>query len=172
MARYRGTFTAAANYEPLKAAPFDARELVETKNDLINPTTWEHEDGSYWTYTGMKVVVSADIDANNNGLYILIAEDYTNASNWRKCADERDVARILEEIENLEISSGGSLDVEVETEADLPESGDNNTTYYIKENNTIQRWDDDTQDYIQYGGQGGEMPEINLIYGGNANGNN
>lgn len=40
MARYRGNFTVAANYEPLKAAPFDARALVETKADLTAATTW------------------------------------------------------------------------------------------------------------------------------------
>lgn len=175
MSRYRGTFTVAANYEPLKAAPFDSRELVEAKSDLVLRSTWQQENGDVWSYVGMKVVVASDIDVNNNGLYILIDKDYTQYSNWRKCADERDIARLLEEIENLEISGSGSLDITLDTDEELPEIGDSNTTYYIKENTTIQRWDEDTQSYITYGGEeGGDTPdiEINLIHGGNANGTN
>ena len=67
MARYKGTFTVAANYEPLIAAPFDARSLVETRSDLINPATWVRSDGGYWTYVGMVVSVSADIELSNKG---------------------------------------------------------------------------------------------------------
>jgi hypothetical protein len=91
MARYKGTFAVSANYEPLIAAPFDARQLVETKADLINPAIWQRADGSIWTYTGMIVSVAADSDPANNGIYVLINEDFTKVSNWRKCADERDV---------------------------------------------------------------------------------
>jgi hypothetical protein len=39
----------------------------------------------------MIVSVAADNDPANNGVYVLINEDFTQASNWRKCADERDV---------------------------------------------------------------------------------
>lgn len=172
MARYKGTFTVAANYEPLIAAPFDARSLVETRSDLINPTTWVRSDGGYWTYVGMVVSVSADIESSNNGLYILMDEDYTQLSNWRKCADEADIIKLQEQINNLSVS-GGSLDVSVETEKELPEIGDSNTTYYVKENSSIQRWDNETQTYISYGGESGDIPEldINLIFGGDSNGN-
>jgi hypothetical protein len=41
MSRYKGLFQVPANYEPLIRGPFDARELVETKADLINPATWQ-----------------------------------------------------------------------------------------------------------------------------------
>lgn len=169
MARFKGTFSVAANYEPLIAAPFDARQLVETKSDLTNPQTWVRANDDYWTYVGMMVVVSQDIDDNNNGLYILTAEDFTQPDNWRKCADERDIARLQEEIDNLEVSGEGSLDLDVDLEIDLPATGDINTTYYVKENNSIQRWDENTNAYVKFGG-GGEIPdlEINLIFGGKA----
>ena len=112
MARYEGMFIAPSNYEPLIAAPFDARELVETQADLINPTTWEVSGGrGVWAYIGMKVTVASDPDSNKCGTYTLIANDFTNLSNWRKDADERDIARIEEEIKNIEISGGGELNV-------------------------------------------------------------
>lgn len=68
MARYRGTFSVAASYEPLTASPFDARELVDYKSDLIDPATWEQENGDIWIYTGMIVSVANDTD-ENNGVY-------------------------------------------------------------------------------------------------------
>lgn len=85
MARFKGTFSVAANYEPLIAAPFDARQLVQTKLDLVDPATWQRANGDYWTYIGMMVVVAFDADEANNGLYILKADDFTVAENWLKC---------------------------------------------------------------------------------------
>jgi hypothetical protein len=40
VARYKGTFKAAANYEPQIAAPFDARMLVGARSDLVLKSTW------------------------------------------------------------------------------------------------------------------------------------
>ena len=171
MARYRGTFTAAANYEPLKAAPFDARQLVETKSDLINPSTWQQLNGDIWTYIGMMVVVSSDVNSNNNGLYILKDKDYTIISNWEKQATNKEISALQAQIDELEVSGGGSLDVEVEMEADLPENGNSNTTYYVRENNTIWRWQEETQSYVSFGGSSADL-DINIIHGGDANGNN
>lgn len=171
MARYKGTFTTAANYEPLIAAPFDARQLVEARSDLINPKTWNRSDGTNWTYVGMIVAVSRDIDDNNNGVYMLVADDFTQLANWRKCADDRDISRLMKEIESIEVGAG-SQDIEVDTDQDLPSIGDENATYYVKSNLSIQRWDEETQSYISYGASG-DSPDldINLIIGGNANGN-
>lgn len=172
MARYKGTFSVAANYEPLVGGPFDARQLVEAQSDLINPITWRQANGDIWTYVGMMVVVSSDIDASKNGLYILKDRDYTSIENWEKASTVGDIQRLQEQLDQLETSGGGSLDVEVETEADLPAIGDSNTTYYVKENSSIQRWDEESGAYISFGGAG-DTPEleINLIYGGDSNGN-
>lgn len=168
MARYKGIFKASANYEPQVAAPFDARMLVETKADLIAASTWQQSNGANWTYAGMLVTVAADPVAKNNGVYLLLANDYSVEANWRKCADIADIENLQDQIDNLEISGGGSLDVEVETEAELPATGDENTTYYVKNDKSIQRWDEETQDYVSYGGA--PAVDINIINGGNAHG--
>ena len=95
MARYEGMFMAPSNYEPLIAAPFDARELVETQADLLKPETWTVSGGrGLWAYIGMKVSVAADPDSSKNGLYILAAADFTQLFNWNKLADQKDIVDI------------------------------------------------------------------------------
>lgn len=136
MARYRGNFTVAANYEPHKAAPFDARALVETKADLIAASTWVQRNGSIWVYSGMIVSVSSDIEPKNNGVYVLTdAKNYHLEECWRKLADVVDIAELQEKIDNLEI--GGNGDIEVDSESELPEEGEENITYYIQETQSI-----------------------------------
>lgn len=172
MARYEGMFMAAANYEPLIAAPFDARSLVDEQADLINPSTWEVSGGrGTWTYVGMVVAVALDEDDSKNGVYVLVADDFTKLSNWRKCADERDIARLQDAIKNIEITEGGAS-IEVETMEDLPKVGAPDVTYYVKENLSIQRWNEVTQSYLSYGGSGAtpDFDNIQLIHGGNAHG--
>ena len=173
MARYKGTFSVAASYEPLSASPFDARQLVQYKTDLTAIETWQQENGDIWTYVGMIVVVAEDLNDNNNGIYVLTNKDYTQESNWRKCADQRDIEYVLEEIRNIEFSGEGSVSIEVDTMEDLPKVGDQNATYYVKENLSIQRWNEVTQSYLSFGGSG-EIPELNIeiIHGGNAHGTN
>jgi hypothetical protein len=172
MARYRGTFSVAASYEPLTATPFDARQLVEYKSDLTDPKTWRQENGDTWTYVGMMVTVANDLNDNNNGTYVLTSYDYTQESNWRKCADERDIARVMEEIANIEFSGEGSISIEVDELIDLPKVGDPNATYYVKEDLSIQRWNEATQSYISFGGTNSvpDLDSIKVIYGGNAHG--
>lgn len=172
MARFRGTFTAAANYEPLKAAPFDARQLVEKKADLTDPLTWQQENGDAWVYVGMLVTVAQDVKADDNGTYRLIALPYTEENNWIRQADEDDIASLQTQIDNIEVG-GGSLDITVSNELELPIPGDSNATYYVKADSSIRRWDEETETYVPYGGTG-EIPELNIqiIHGGNANGTN
>lgn len=172
MARYKGTYTAAANYEPLKAAPFDARQLVESKADLISASTWQQSNGDIWIYQGMIVAVSSDVNADNNGLYILSNSNYTLEASWTKMADVKSIEELQAQIDNLEVSGGGSLDVTVNAETDLPEVGDSNTTYYVLDNNSIYRWQEETQSYISFGGGTADFEDINIIHGGNANGTN
>jgi hypothetical protein len=172
MARYEGMFAAPSNYEPLIAAPFDARSLVEDQADLINPATWEVSGGrGIWAYVGMVVTVAFDEDDSKRGVYVLVADDFTKLSNWRKCADERDIARLQEAIKNIEIAEGGAS-IEVETMEDLPKVGAPDVTYYVRENLSIQRWNEVTQSYLSYGGSGAtpDFDNIQLIHGGNAHG--
>ena len=60
MARYKGIFKAAANYEPQIAAPFDARMLVDAKADLTDRSIWQQSNGDVWVYSGMIVAVAND----------------------------------------------------------------------------------------------------------------
>jgi len=134
---------------------------------LTTKATWAQTDGSVWTYAGMIVAVAADTP-ENNGVYMLLVKDYSIESNWRKFADIIDVEDLQRQIDSIELTGGGSLDVEVETEAELPATGDENTTYYVKNDKSIQRWDEEAQDYISYGGA--PAVDITIINGGNANG--
>jgi hypothetical protein len=53
----------------------------------------------------------------------------------------------------------------------LPKTGDINTTYYVKETQDILRWDDKANTYISYKSGGVTDLNINIIYGGDSNGN-
>lgn len=170
MARYRGSFTVAANYEPLTASPFDARELVECKADLTDEHTWTDEEGEIWIYEGMLVTVAHDSEPENNGTYRLAMLPYSSVESWVKQADETDIAHLQAQIDGIE-SGTGSISVEIETLDDLPPVGDDNTTYYVKEAAAIYRWDEEAQSYISYGGTG-DFSNITIIHGGDANGTN
>lgn len=111
MARYRGNFTVAANYEPLKAAPFDSRELVQFKSDLTNAETWRQPDGGIWTYIGMVVSVSADADINKRGRYLLVDKDWSIEANWLKIADDREIKSLADQIELIKNSGGSTVDL-------------------------------------------------------------
>lgn len=90
MARYKGTFSVAANYEPLVGGPFDARELVNTKADLIASTTWQQPNGDLWIYEGMKVVVK-----DEHAIYILLNPiSYFLESSWIRSVNTEDLALI------------------------------------------------------------------------------
>lgn len=168
MARYKGNFKASANYEPQIAAPFDARALVEARADLFLASTWQQKNGDIWTYPGMIVSVASDINPSNNGVYMLLAQDFTQESNWQKLSTLDQIMDLQKQIDELQVEAG-SIDIELDSEDDLPAEGDENATYYIKENNSIQRWDESTQEYISYGGGSADF-DINIINGGNSNG--
>ena len=102
MARYNGTFKTTANYEPQIAAPFDARALVEKKADLFLTDTWQQKNGDQWTYPGMVVSVAFD-SVDNNGVYVLLAQDFTQEENWKKLSTLNEIADLQEQINNLVI---------------------------------------------------------------------
>lgn len=82
MARGKGTFNFAANFEVLAKAPLDARMVVGSYSDLILPATWEDGDGLVWLFDGALVVVSNDPSA---GIYWLKdSANYTDYSSWEK----------------------------------------------------------------------------------------
>ena len=84
MARTKGVFNFASNFEVLTKAPLDARLVVDTKANLVDPNIWKDGDGNVWVYTGIVVSVIADT-SSNNGLYFLLDQDnYTSYDYWLK----------------------------------------------------------------------------------------
>jgi hypothetical protein len=85
MARNRGSFNFAANFEVLAKAPLDARLVVDTKANLIDSNIWEDANTNVWLYKGIVVSVVSDPSPSNNGLYFLTDEtDYQNPNAWIK----------------------------------------------------------------------------------------
>lgn len=66
-----------------------------------------------------------------------------------------------------------SADVEVGTDDQLPSIGMSGVTYYVRDTKTIKRWNSDTNEYDSYGGSGSgdSFDDIQMIIGGDANGN-
>lgn len=84
MARERGTFNFSASLEIKKEGALDARQVVNTKAELTQASTWLDDDNKIWLYNGLLVCVVADTDINN-GVYFLIDKDnYTTSTNWVK----------------------------------------------------------------------------------------
>lgn len=165
MSRYRGVFNQSSNYEPLIAAPLDARTVVEFKSDLTNPTTWTIASSTPYLFNGLLVCVTNDLDASLNGLYILIdADNYTSDDSWRKVADIRDIDALNERIDQITGGGGGGA-VQVEALANLPNVGSENTVYFVKDENATYRWDEAG---LKYYCTGRDYQEIKVINGGNA----
>ena len=82
--RKKGIFVLSGNYEPLIAAPLDARAVVSKREDLILPTTWRDEAGNVYLFSGLICAVTEDT-ADKNGVYELVdAKNYTNKDSWKK----------------------------------------------------------------------------------------
>lgn len=67
MARNKGTFSYAANYEVKVQAALDPRIVVETKAELILKDTWPYDGDTIYLYKGLVVSVQEE-----NALYMLI----------------------------------------------------------------------------------------------------
>ena len=149
MARFKGTFEVPANYEPQKAAPFDARELVETKADLLLLETWQDSKGNIWIYPGLTVAVSADPIVTNNGIYRLSDPAHFNdILYWHKLAEHTDLQALQDQIDIL--STSNTFDEVLKALGDLPIEGDAKTTYFVQEGFDIYKWNPETQKYDSY----------------------
>lgn len=159
----RGFFNLSGNYEPLIAAPLDARTVVEFKSDLTNSTTWT-VSGGIWVYPGLMVAVVADSDDNNGIYYLANASAYTSEASWLKIADQRAIDALNERIDQITGGGGGGA-VQVEALANLPNVGSENTVYFVKNENATYRWDEAG---LKYYCTGRDYQEIKVINGGNA----
>lgn len=60
MARVKGTFSYAANYEVKMQAALDPRVVVEKKSDLVNKETWPYDGDTIYLYKGLLVAVEEE----------------------------------------------------------------------------------------------------------------
>ena len=82
MARNKGTFNFAANFEVLAKAPLDARMQVGAYSDLVLPATWEDDDNNVWLFDGAIVVVAND---PSSGIYWLKnSANYIDYASWER----------------------------------------------------------------------------------------
>lgn len=165
MSRQRGIFNLSGNYEPLIAAPLDARTVVDTKAELLLSTTWIKTGSVAYLFDGLLVAVTKDNTAANNGLYLLLnAVNYTSYDSWYKIADIRDINSLNDRIDQITGGGGGGA-VQVEALANLPNVGSENTVYFVKNENATYRWDEAG---LKYYCTGRDYQEIKVINGGNA----
>lgn len=96
MARNKGTFQFAANFEIKAAEALDPRMVVNTFSDLTNKETWPYDGDTLYVYNGMVVSVIDD-----GALYMLINKDNVlDKSSWIRV----DVAK-AERISEIQISA-------------------------------------------------------------------
>ena len=81
MSRQQGLFPISGNFETRIAAPLDPRLVANTISNLTDIEYWKSGDNNVYLYKGIAVSVWNDIP-DNNGIYILIDNDYTNFNNW------------------------------------------------------------------------------------------
>lgn len=83
MARSKGMFQFAANFEVKNAAALDPRIVVATKAELYNKETWPYDGDTAYLYNGLVVAV-----VEENELYMLIdSANYGLESAWKKIVD-------------------------------------------------------------------------------------
>lgn len=97
MARNKGQFKFAANFEVQAQEALDPRVVVEAKADLINKETWPYDGDTIYLYNGLIVAVVAD-----KSMYMLVDKtkvtdgDY---SGWKQL--DVSAAQTVEIIDNL-----------------------------------------------------------------------
>lgn len=98
MARNKGTFQFAANFEVKAAAALDPRVMVATKAELIAKETWPYDGDTIYLYKGILVSVQEE-----NAIYMLVDADKilsTDYSGWLRV--DAGNAEQVEVVDNLE----------------------------------------------------------------------
>lgn len=101
MARNKGTFQFAANFEVKLQGALDPRILVDNKSELINKETWPYDGDTIYVYNGLLVAVAAD-----KAIYMLVDKDKileADYSGWKQM--DVTAAQTVEIIDNLNSSS-------------------------------------------------------------------
>ena len=101
MARNKGTFQFAANFEVKLQGALDPRILVDNKSELINKETWPYDGDTIYVYNGLLVAVAVD-----KAIYMLVDKDKileADYSGWKQM--DVAAAQTVEIIDNLSSSS-------------------------------------------------------------------
>lgn len=98
-------------YKYASRGPLDAKALVKTYAELLDPNTWTI-DGILTAYNGMITAVWLNKeDTSKNGVYCLFdsavtsavkAPDVTNEVNWRKLCSISEISGITEQISSIQ----------------------------------------------------------------------
>ena len=169
--------------------PLDAKSLVKTYAELLDPNTWK-VNGINSAYNGMITAVWLNLtDTNKNGIYFLHdatitgtrgTPDVTNENNWHKLggidnlpglaeqisAIQNDLEQVKSDVDELQ----DSATVVKEFRSQFPETGLPGKIYVAMKEATTYVWYND--EYLPVGDGVGDADDITIqtIYGGNANG--
>ena len=173
-------------YRAKGKSPLDAKALVKTYADLLNPATWT-VDGVMSAYNGMITAVWLNLtDATQNGIYFLHdpnvtstrgTPDVTKEANWHKLGGidnlpglveqingiQDDLDQVKEDVEELQ----DSATIVKDSKTDFPIEGKTGKIYVATKEAMTYVWYNG--DYLPVG-DGGDNAEIQIIHGGNANG--
>ena len=112
MGRIKGVVPFSGTFEPQAAGGIDGRIAVEFKSDLINPDVWKALDGNVYVYKGMPVTVWND--GANNGVYVLIADDYTDINNWLCVGSGNIVNAVSNSLNNFGRPVNGEIEIDLD----------------------------------------------------------
>ena len=139
MARRKGIVNVSTDYEVKIKAPFDARQLCNTKDDLIDEASWSYAS----TYVGMLVSIANDPVADNNGVYFLKIDTPTDESSWVKLFDTEEFEafqeKLAQDLNNYVTSDQLSGYAKIYF-GERPEVGDSNTIYFNEVDGNIEEW--------------------------------
>ena len=77
MARNKGQFVFAANFEVKAQAALDPRMVVTSKAELLSKETWPYDGNTAYIYNGLIVAV-----VEEQALYMLIDKDNYSAEDY------------------------------------------------------------------------------------------
>lgn len=110
---FDGVFMLDSQYAYANRGPFDAKMLVETFDDLIEPATWTDRNGNILAYRGMIVAVrkGSATYPDSTGVYFfndgqtkksVTAEEIADAERWKKLCSLSDVSDFADRLTAIE----------------------------------------------------------------------
>lgn len=174
-------------YRTKGKSPLDAKALVKTYADLLNPATWT-VDGAMSAYNGMITAVWLNLtDATQNGIYFLHdpnvtstrgTPDVTNKANWHRLGGVETLPGLADQLKALQDELNAvkedmkelqdSATIVRNSKAEFDEVGLPGKIYVATEEAMTYVWYNN--DYLPVGDGVGNV-EIQVIHGGSANGN-